>query len=139
MTARNMLALLGLAAVATTNAFTPTASRLARSAVISRLPDARATSRERRPVQPIARTFPHMAEDGGDVGGVFDELKRRGAQLARDLANAAEAAKDMLDDGLDAVLGPAPSPSPGLIPIPIPVDDYPPYGRSRGYDDYPRY
>jgi len=76
-----------------------------------------------------------MADESGN--GLLEGLKRRGAQLARDLADAAERAGEALDEGLDAVLGPQPSSIPRLIPIPIPVEpDY----RGRGaYGDYGPY
>lgn len=139
---RTTLLSLGLLHLSTTDGIAATrTSRLARSAVRPRSvvvahASCNASYRERRPT---ARANPIM---GDDKGGIMDELKRRGSQLARDIADAAEAVGELLDDGLDVVLGPRPSPTRGLIPIPIPVEpDYPEYNQPRrgAYDDYGRY
>lgn len=73
---------------------------------------------------------------------IVDELKRRGESIARDLADAARRAGDVIDDGIDALLGPQPQAAPEMVPIPIPVDTRDGYG---GYplppprDPYSRY
>jgi hypothetical protein len=120
-------------------ALSPAVTRLGRSALVR--PVVHSIAPRRTPA--LSRTLPLMAddEDGARDEGVLGELKRRGEQLARDIADAADRLGEALDDGLDAVLGPRPSPLPGLVPIPIPVD--PPYGQggygNRGYGGYDGY
>lgn len=70
---------------------------------------------DRPALSPIARV--RMGERKSEW---LDSLKKRGEKLMRDAADAAERALDDIDDGIDALLGPA-DPSAGLVPIPIPV------------------
>mmetsp|Transcript_16415 Transcript_16415/g.41862 ORF Transcript_16415/g.41862 Transcript_16415/m.41862 type:complete len:143 (-) Transcript_16415:133-561(-) len=120
------LLVIGLLA-ATADAFVPASSRLASSLVssshVSSSLHTFAVTSSRRRVSAI------MADPGDSEDDWGEQLKRKGQQLVRDWADAAERLGEAIDEGLDAVLGPAGG---DLIPVPIPIPverDYP-----RSYD-----
>lgn len=117
--------------IASGNALVRPSARLTRSVLLAR-PLHTAVAPFRRPADVT------MAGGDGD-DGILGALKRRGEQLGREISEAAERLGDVLDEGLDVVLGPRAAPGLVPIPIPIPVDRDPYGGRYGGRDVYDRY